>query len=146
VEEEVRYGKERQILLERYDTMYDHILCSKFKFDRVVDDVSGKWKAVVKEYTPPLGDLSEKKPMMVLLPNDFPYFVESGIEHWVLWKLQCNITQDDVDHAVQELKDKYHHGDEIETIWWENPQALKSLPDIDHIHILVRRKPSMETE
>ena len=138
VEDEERYGKERKLLLEQYDTIYDHILCSKFKFDKVVDDVSGKWKAV-KNRT---GNSSEEKPMMVLLPNDFPYFIDFGIEHWVLWKLQSNITQEDVDHSIEELEDKY--GDVIDTIWWENPPALKSLPDINHIHILVRRKMSMD--
>ena len=39
-----------------------------------------------------------------LLPNDFPYYVESHIEHWCLWKLNDVITNHDIQAAIDQLK------------------------------------------
>jgi hypothetical protein len=132
VEEERRYKKEREQLMEHYDTVYDHILHAKFKFDRRLDEASGKWKAI-----PPTDDTSRLKSTTSLVKNDYPYFIESDIEHWVLWKLYAELSREDVDKAIQELQSSY--GDILDTIWWENPPALKSLPDINHVHILAKR-------
>jgi hypothetical protein len=107
-------------------------LHAKFKFDRRLDEASGKWKAI-----PPTDDTSRLKSTTSLVKNDYPYFIESDIEHWVLWKLYAELSREDVDKAIQELQSSY--GDILDTIWWENPPALKSLPDINHVHILAKR-------
>lgn len=129
VETEWQYKKEREQLLEHYETIYDHILHTKFQFETWLDKKSNKLKAV-----PP----RDAKSKISLVKNDYPYFVEPGIEHWVLWKLYAEISKADVDEAIRELQAR--HGDIMETIWWENPPALKSLPDINHIHILAKRE------
>lgn len=128
VEAERRYKREREALLEQYESIYDHILHTKFQFEKRKDETSGKWKAV---------PASVFNSTTSLVKNDYPYFVESDIEHRVLWKLYSEISKEDVDEAIEELQSRY--GDIVDTIWWENPPALKSLPDINHVHILAKR-------
>lgn len=130
VEAERRYKMEREVLLEQYESIYDHILHTKFQFEKRLDEESGLWKAV-----PPAVANSTTS----LVKNAYPYFTESEIEHWVLWKLYSEISKEDVDQAIEELQSRYG-GDIVDTIWWENPPALKSLPDINHVHILVKRE------
>jgi hypothetical protein len=60
-----------------------------------------------------------------------------GIEHWCLWKLCEDITDDEVEEAKQDLRRML--GDELDFLTWRNPPHLKSLPDIDHIHLLLRK-------
>lgn len=53
------------------------------------------------------------------------------------WKIGGDCSQDDIVDAELELKSKL--GGSCDFIHWVNPPHLKSLPEIDHIHILVRR-------
>jgi hypothetical protein len=40
----------------------------------------------------------------VLLPNDFPYHFDVGIEHYILWKIGANVTDEEVADAARKLK------------------------------------------
>lgn len=70
----------------------------------------------------------------VLAMNDFPYYIESGIEHWCVWKLgDEDVSQIDVDWAKEELSKR---GNFKQMMYWINPVHLKSLPGIHHAHIV----------
>ena len=69
--------------------------------------------------------------------NDFPYYLEEGVEHWCLWKLWSDVTKEDIDWGVGELRRQEVYS---EILHWVNPVHLKSLPDIDHAHIVCLRK------
>ena len=69
------------------------------------------------------------------MKNDFPYYMEDGIEHWILWKLGDSCDDRDIDEAKKELRKKNKF---MEFLHWVNPPHLKSLPAVDHIHILGR--------
>jgi hypothetical protein len=147
VETERRYKADRERLLKEYESLYDHILYTKFHFPRLLDESTGKWKVNAPTASQDKSNLPTSAPPhrtsnISLVKNDYPYFVEGGIEHWVLWKLHSNVTQEDVVQAVESLKAQYN-GDVIDSMWWENPPSLKSLPDISHIHILLRRKSNL---
>lgn len=115
-------------MLKEWKTVYDHILVSKFGLGKRL--VKNLWEAY-----PPLSEVSE--PKKVLCVNDFPYYMAAGIEHWCLWKLCQDIEDDEVDEAKEELRRM--HGSDLEFLCWRNPPHLKSLPDIDHYHFLIRR-------
>lgn len=90
--------------------------------------------------------------------NDFPYYLAPGIEHFVLWKLGGDVTPDEIAKAKLDiLKDSqlwatmhdrasdrtYEHNleqrivnDHAVFLHWINPPHLKSLPGIDHVHII----------
>lgn len=80
----------------------------------------------------------------VLSLNDFPYYFEEGIEHWVVWKLGGNISTIEIENGKTEILKKAGCSnaelinDSSVFLHWLNPPELKSLPDVDHIHILFR--------
>ena len=131
VEEEERYRQHRLQVKETYDSMYDYIIHSKFQLPREYNQDTNRWRVLVSD------DDGTWEDRTVLVPNDFPYFTADGIDHWVLWKLGGTVDQEDVKQALASL---HHDWNLSDTIYWENPPHLKSLPDIDHIHILVRRQ------
>jgi len=86
-----------------------------------------------------------------LVPNDFPYYCAPGIGHWVLWKYGANsaISSEDIDWAKESLlqlpSSTNDGGNVVEAnnmISWENPPDMKSLPEINHVHILLRHNPN----
>ena len=165
VDEERRYGQAKKEILQNYESIVDHVLYTKFGIERQYNTTSEKFYVrLPPQPSPPAIEVSSMSASssssssildatrpnnfktMVLLPNEFPYFVGDSVEHWVLWKLYDEISQDDIDDAIRHLQ-KNTTGAVGETaaetddvLWWENPPHLKSLPQINHVHILVRRK------
>lgn len=88
----------------------------------------------------------------VLCRNDFPYYFQDDIEHWIVWKYshedsQGAISMLDIEWAIQQLKsNEYQSGGKVlDTLYWVNPPHLKSIPSIDHAHILCLRGKPKET-
>jgi hypothetical protein len=136
VAQEETYQRYCEELLQECRSVYDHILHSKFGYLKRFNATTERWEAYPPTTTATASS-RQKQPTIVLVPNDFPYYAEAGIEHWVLWKLHASIEEGEVDKAKADLKTRM--GDVLDMIYWENPPHLKSLPDIDHVHILVQR-------
>lgn len=103
---------------------------------------------------------SKKRVQRVVALNDFPYYFEAEIEHWCLWKLQGSgsdgvdleeedgVTEKDIEWARHQLDlnkgltfGAVENKGEIEDmLYWVNPPHLKSIPGIDHAHIICLRK------
>jgi Protein of unknown function (DUF3605) len=145
---------------QQYVSSTDYLLISKFGFDAVAveeeDDEDQKsidqkhtykkddennaavgaitrrktrWKA-----SPSLSESSTSQTLLVA--NDFPYFVEDDIKHYVFWKLNGgNVSNDELEIAIQQLRIDLNA---VAVLHWTNPPNLQSLPDIDHVHILCR--------
>ena len=155
------YQNYRNKVKRSWRSMYDFILHHKFNYDvitvypekSVLEDVpfaeyeecEGDISLLPSVQIPPPGSqwasrpASDKKRIKekVMALNDFPYYLNDEIEHWVLWKIGSNITQEDIDCKMKELHDGGKYSD---VLYWMNPVHLKSLPDIDHVHIVCQRK------
>ncbi|KAJ3070703.1 hypothetical protein HDU98_006250, partial [Podochytrium sp. JEL0797] len=78
------------------------------------------------------GFRSIEKPW-VLERNHFPYALE-GVEHWVLWTLgEKEMAEADMQAVFEEAFP------DLEFVSLTNPPHLKSVPDIHHSHVFVRR-------
>ena len=142
VEQQEIYNAKLKQLKQEWDSMTDYILYSKFQFDKVLSKQTQKWQI---NHTTTTNKKDEKIVRTRLALNDFPYYFPDHIQHWIYWKLYDNITQEDIDQAKQDLCQKMiikgDDGDIVpETLHWINPPHLKSLPDIDHVHILVNTR------
>jgi hypothetical protein len=125
----------------------DYILHSKFGYDKRLvrekkDGVSsnnGTEPEMIDlwEVSPVLHPIAESNIRLCL--NDFPYYFEEGIEHYILWKLKGSVTYEEIkaaeDHIINE-EGRRERNKAAEIIHWVNPHHLKSLPEIDHAHIL----------
>jgi Protein of unknown function (DUF3605) len=149
-QQQYNYEVYKQTILQQWDTMTDYVLCTKFphvftKTLCIQQDTSRqkRWKA-----DPSLQSITTTH--IQLIKNDFPYYLENDIEHWILWKVGggggggcgdgtgtncCTITDNDIDKAKIELY-LHHNIQKDYIIHWINPIELKSIPLIDHVHIL----------
>lgn len=123
-EDQREYEIFRHHLKRQYKSGTDYILITKFKFSKIQKD--GLWEA-----QPQLRDFKEVR--KILIPNDFPYYMVDGVVHYVLWKTNQEISEKDILDAKEELKGRINATDFLH---WMNPHHLKSLPEIDHVHIL----------
>lgn len=130
IEQQKEYEIYKRDLLRESRTVTDHVLCNKFPdiFEKRFDAETKLWYSY-----PPLTDITSVA--ITLVKNDFPYYMEDGIEHWILWKLGESCDDQDIDEAKQELRKKNKF---TEFLHWVNPPHLKSLPAVDHVHILGR--------
>ncbi|CAB9515084.1 Protein of unknown function (DUF3605) [Seminavis robusta] len=128
VEQEAKYQEYMRDMKRQWRDLHHFILHSKFGLEKRW--VDGMWE------TPLLPEL-QQEPASNLSLNDFPYYTEPGIWHYVLWKIGGLVTDAEIEDACQEIKQDL--GDVLDVLHWKNPPHLKSLPDIDHAHILVRR-------
>ncbi|CAG8634904.1 4456_t:CDS:1, partial [Paraglomus occultum] len=67
----------------------------------------------------------------IIRKNDFPYALEQGIEHWVIWSLK-EMTHDEVEEALR----KTFSGKEW--VFVINPAHLQSVGSVWHGHIFTR--------
>ena len=179
VPEQYKYTVYRQELESKWQSLTDHILCSKFQLESRIDTATGLRHAhpSLRQLLQPPSPSQDRndshqadqhwanKPRLAVLSNDFPYFVEEGIAHWVLWKLQpmdddnkdpngsgvvssgSSITEDDIAHAKDVIRETSLAANDplfynCEFLHWINPPELKSIPEIDHVHILCRLAPT----
>uniref|UniRef100_A0A7S2GQS3 Uncharacterized protein n=1 Tax=Helicotheca tamesis TaxID=374047 RepID=A0A7S2GQS3_9STRA len=151
VEQQRVYKAYRDALRREWKTVYDHILHSKFGFQKRIVSSPPQESGTLSSDSAEYNDIDPKNPLWEAFPpleevnssqlslcrNDFPYYFEDGIEHWCLWKLGGSVTPEEIENAKQKLMNSK---DVVKTLHWINPPHLKSLPDIDHAHILCLRK------
>lgn len=143
IQQQKEYMIYQRELLKGWKSVYDYILVSKFGFEKRLipnQERDDDRNAQLWEAYPPLDEVREVK--KVLQQNDFPYYFADGIEHWCLWKLCEDVTDEEIEEAKRHLQEL--HGDILSYLSWRNPPHLKSLPDIDHIHILCLRESNFE--
>jgi Protein of unknown function (DUF3605) len=112
----------------QYTSSLDFLLISKFGM--TAEKYKGKWKA-----SQSLADMNA--PLTRLVSNDFPYFVEDNIHHFILWKTKEPVSKDEIETVKNELR--VDHG-AVDVLYWVNPPSLQSIPEIDHVHFLFRNK------
>ena len=141
-EQQAEYVKYFEEMKKHWAHPVDHVLHSKFDFGKrkvrnstalQTEDVNELYEA-----SPSLKEVTEVRTK--LCKNEFPYYFEENVEHWVLWKLKDGITNQE----IQDAKDKLHTISSeqgggkklVASAHWVNPPHLKSLPEIDHVHIV----------
>ena len=63
--------------------------------------------------------------------NDFPYLVQAPIAHFVIFSTY-GLNQKEVEDEVEE---KYPN---MDYVWWQNPVNKRSIPEIWHVHVIVK--------
>lgn len=179
VEQQRFYRKCRADRDSEWESFYDYLLHTKFGFGwewgddattattaSTSDDSGAARQRRRKRSTPTFQEYSSRlerggadgaDARINLSPNDFPYYLDPGIEHYVLWKLGGDVTPRDIANAKLDLMkrddaesraadesedeltfERVMTSDTEKFLVWFNPPHLKSLPGIDHAHIIFR--------
>eukprot|EP00127_Corallochytrium_limacisporum_P002542 Clim_evm99s128 gene=Clim_evmTU99s128 len=109
--------------VKEWRTMTDSLRHRVFGREPKVDPHTGL------KYTDPIPP--EEPIKYALLPNDFPYAVDKGIEHYVFWASQNISDFSIIDQYVKEKFNKRRY------IYFENPVELKSVLDLWHAHVFI---------
>jgi len=72
----------------------------------------------------------------MLTDNDFPYWFEPGMEHFVLWCSKGVLTCEEIEMWCRRVEKEHA----CETVWWCNPPERKSIPEVEHVHIVTSPK------
>ncbi|KAI8339114.1 hypothetical protein BC941DRAFT_422118 [Chlamydoabsidia padenii] len=104
--------------LATYGTIENYLLSTKLKF--------------------PPPSSSNDPPAVIILPNDFPYSVEDGIKHILIWS-QVPL---DPDYVEQILKEHYDMAT-WEWVYWVNPPEIQSVKKLPHVHVFLRQRPNL---
>lgn len=123
-------------------------------------EVRLQWKASRAEKTGPVFDCRNPIPFVdeedyKILPNDWPYGLDEGIVHMVVWLKNkvpaepplghmtaegCAMVQEFVQRKfIDRVRDL--PGPEEKVLWFKNWSALQSVPGLEHVHVLVRDVP-----
>jgi hypothetical protein len=69
-------------------------------------------------------------------PNQFPYNMEPGIEHWLVWGNPHHMNaQEFKEQAPTIISDRFA---QFECLWCINPVELQSILSIPHAHVFIR--------
>jgi hypothetical protein len=154
VDQQMEYELFKRELTKTWKTVLDYVLCTKLDVPQCVQVESGLAYAQLHPSSSPLpvsSSLTETdttvsilssslpSPKTIVVRNDFPYYTAENIHHYVLWKLHGICSDDDIAQAKEDVKRELEVGGQavvVDYLHWINPPHLKSLPDIDHVHIM----------
>ena len=110
-----------------WQTIGDFILVTKFGQTMAADPVSNKKIAV---------STSHLETRVIISENDFPYNFEAGILHFIIWKNgTALLSTDEIEESLRQILKMNPAA--IDSAVYVNPPHLKSIPDIDHAHVLI---------
>jgi hypothetical protein len=104
-EQKLTYRLGREDIRKSWDCIYDYLLCVKFGFAEAMSEETGKKRSVptFEELRSERGTENSGACRMMLCLNDYPYYLESGIEHWILWKLGGDVEEKEIEKAKYKL-------------------------------------------
>ncbi|KAI8090884.1 uncharacterized protein B0P05DRAFT_527818 [Gilbertella persicaria] len=108
------YDKWIKDTLAKYGSIENYLLSAKLRFEPIQD---------------------ETRPPVIILPNDFPYAVEEGISHILLWS-QVPLKQP----YVEEILEKNYGSKYYEWVYFVNPPDIQSVRKLPHVHVFMRQK------
>jgi hypothetical protein len=106
----------------------DYIKINVFKYAACPAGPNGLLKAVAIS-----AGIQDAKPEPILKPNNYPYFVNEEIQHFVLW----NETRLEVNASLAILE-KHFPPNQNRIILFENPSKHRTIPGVWHCHCFVR--------
>lgn len=125
--QQLLYADFAEQIKQNWMSVKDFLLSNKFGFESRTDLATGKRMIAFTE------DLSSLN-IMSMSKNDFPYNFKPGIQHYILWKLGSELTETEVNNAVASEMEK--NPTYIDYTTYVNPPHLKSIPEIEHAHLL----------
>jgi hypothetical protein len=118
-----------------------HLIENKYK------EFRQKKTRTIEQYLMNMFDKNQNKFRIMswfrLIPCDFPYNVEKGIDHWILWINPKNVsikyTKKEVEKIIKNYMEYYSPLFKyFEYIFFENSVKNQSIKQIKHYHIFFR--------
>ena len=107
-----------------YSTNIDQVLIRYFNIKKKINRINNKFESKIN-----IDNLSEK----VFIPNEYPYNVPEGTNHYVMWYTYDNISDEIITSDISsELYNLLNHLN-FEFVWYKNPKM--TIPEILHVQV-----------
>ena len=120
-------------ILGEWDSVGDYILVEKLGIPLEIE--SSETKSRKKKAARPFP--TNMKNVVKCIPNDFPYYFDDDVKHFILWKVDSEVNENDISNSIADLKKEFYS---IDSAFYINPPHLKSIPEVSHAHIVLRVK------
>lgn len=117
------YNARLQYIDQNFVSIKDFVLHAIFEHQEMERNSQGKIQIV-----------EPVQPGVRLRLNDFPYFFEKNIDHFVLWSFPNALTQQ---QAHDYLEQKF--GDMSKVLYFCNPAHLQSVKAVPHYQVMVKK-------
>jgi hypothetical protein len=114
------YMLTKKQVLEEFESMEDYVKHRALGLKMIPSPITGKLRHAKEE---------ESK-IIRLIPNDFPYDIESDVFHDVIWS-NFPMESEQVDELIAEMELKMNR----KCIYFVNPPHLQSIPQVFHVHV-----------
>lgn len=108
------YNQWMKDTLNKYGSIENYLLSTKLHFKPIED---------------------KSRPPVIILPNDFPYSVEEGIKHILLWS-QIPLSQS----YIEEILEANYGSKTYEWVYFVNPPEIQSVRKLPHVHVFMRQR------
>ena len=71
----------------------------------------------------------------MVLPNDFPYSTEPGVEHVLIWSKQPLSAE-----FIESVLEEKYGSSVLEWIYFVNPPEYQSVRRLPHAHVFMRKR------
>lgn len=100
--------------LNKYGSIENYLLSTKLHFKPIED---------------------KNRPPVIILPNDFPYSVEEGIKHILIWS-QLPLSPS----YIEEILETNYGSKTYEWVYFVNPPEIQSVRKLPHVHVFMRQR------
>jgi hypothetical protein len=121
-----RYIEHQKLVAKEYVSINDFIRINYLKWDVDFDKISQKRIAI-----PSLTSINQP----LLTPNDFPYYLVDGIQHWLIW---CDPKPKESEEIIEKTINKEFPSNKFERLSFVNPLRLRSVSGVFHAHVFTR--------
>ncbi|PIA15473.1 hypothetical protein COEREDRAFT_87880 [Coemansia reversa NRRL 1564] len=124
---QLQYEKHKVMAKKKYGTMFEYL-----KTHILVDLVA---QTKVPEFDPSTPLTASD---FLLVEADFPYYIEEGIEHWIIWCIKhLPVGNACPEAAVEIIKQTF--GDSADWTYFVNFVQNQSVKEISHAHVFIKR-------
>ncbi|KAI7905308.1 uncharacterized protein BX663DRAFT_559482 [Cokeromyces recurvatus] len=111
------YNQWMKDTLEKYGSIESYLLSTKLK---EFVNTTTTTEVVIDPY----------RPKVIILPNDFPYSVDKGIQHILLWS-QTPLAR----NYIEETLESNYGRKSYEWVYFVNPSEIQSVRKLPHVHV-----------
>lgn len=138
------YMKKMSSIKEEFISVSDYILFHVFNFNTSIEEITGKRIAIKPSSLHNVAEDSRYELLSNcicrLVPNDFPYWFEEGLTHSILWIFSLDQKSEPSLEQVHKFIQQKYSKEAYDYVTWKNPTNLKSIKDIEHYHVVWRKK------
>ena len=107
-----------------YSTNIDQVLIRYFNVKKKINRINNKFESKIN-----IDNLREK----VFIPNEYPYNVPDGTNHYVMWYTYDNISDEIITSDISSELYNLLNNLNFEFVWYRNPKM--TIPEIFHVQV-----------